>query len=403
MYSINNDQSINIAGRKSFEPRFGLSTFTNKDNLTEYKYDVTKELCKMNLSSILQRMLMLKVKFALYSLKVDLENKKTRCLHIDGNVSFKNNDNNGQVVIKLTTLTFPIKCQSSTSIQEQCEVEYKVGVEVFAFITVIVDSGLFVIGVSILVYLWRFRSYPFTECLSNIQWWNLVSITGDLCSIFGIERISKMLTEQLEKEHVLLSKWDDNLALLGSGCLLTWFSAVRFFRIHTKFTLLVKTLQKAAGDIIFFLIWVVLIFIGFWLYCYIVLGPYHIKFQKMSTTAETLFSLINGDEIFATFSNLQEEYVGSTTSIYVFSRVVVYTYVSLFTVLVLNLLIALFNSAYEVVKKNSKKSRKLRECAEKTSNANSLRDKLTATREETTLLCCLFPEACHCKFENEIA
>ncbi|XP_060596969.1 mucolipin-1-like [Ruditapes philippinarum] len=232
-------------------------------------------------------MLMLNVKFALYSLKVDLENKQTRCLNIDGNVSFKNNDNNGQVVIKLTTLTFPIKCQWSTNIQKQCEVDNKDVVIVFAFLTSIEDFVAFVLGLIILAYIWRFKSYPYTECFRNIQWWNLVSVAGGICSIVGIYRISDMLTEQLEEERVLLSKWDNNLVLLGSGCLLTWFSVVRFFRIHKKFTLLIKTLQRAAGDLILFLIWVVLIFIGFWLYCYIVLGPYHFKFQKMSTAAET--------------------------------------------------------------------------------------------------------------------
>ncbi|XP_060596960.1 mucolipin-1-like [Ruditapes philippinarum] len=122
-----------------------------------------------------------------------------------------------------------------------------------------------------------------------------------------------MLKGELSGEEVLLKNWDVNLVVLGLGCLLTWFSYARFIRIHNKFTLLVKTIRKAAVDIVFFLTCVVLMFVGFWSCSYIVLGPYHIKFRKMSTAAETLFSMSQGDEIFATFAILQDEYAGDKT------------------------------------------------------------------------------------------
>ncbi|XP_060592683.1 mucolipin-1-like [Ruditapes philippinarum] len=78
----------------------------------------------------------------------------------------------------------------------------------------------------------------------------------------------------------------------------------------------------------------------------------------MSTAAETLFSMSQGDEIFATFAILQDEYAGDKT-VHLFLRVVIYAYVSLFTILIFNLLIALFNSAYEVVKDKNKQSNNL--------------------------------------------
>ncbi|KAH9521899.1 Mucolipin-2 [Dermatophagoides farinae] len=38
------------------------------------------------------------------------------------------------------------------------------------------------------------------------------------------------------------------------------------------------------------------------LFCgWVVLGPHHLKFRTLSSTLECLFSLINGDDMFATF------------------------------------------------------------------------------------------------------
>ena len=36
---------------------------------------------------------------------------------------------------------------------------------------------------------------------------------------------------------------------------------------------------------------------------WLILGPYHIKFGSIMSTSECLFSLINGDDMFATFSS----------------------------------------------------------------------------------------------------
>ena len=33
-------------------------------------------------------------------------------------------------------------------------------------------------------------------------------------------------------------------------------------------------------------------------------GPYHFKFETLMSTSECLFSLINGDDMFATFSSI---------------------------------------------------------------------------------------------------
>lgn len=70
------------------------------------------------------------------------------------------------------------------------------------------------------------------------------------------------------------------------------------------------------------------------------------QFRSLSMVSECLFSLINGDDMFVTFSGLQE----SSTLVWLFSQVYLYTFISLFIYMVLSLFIALITGAYETIK-----------------------------------------------------
>lgn len=61
---------------------------------------------------------------------------------------------------------------------------------------------------------------------------------------------------------------------------------------------------------------------------------------------DCLFSLINGDEIYSTFTKLREK----TYLVWLFSRIYVYTFISIFTYMVLSLFIALITDTYETIK-----------------------------------------------------
>ncbi|XP_048394670.1 mucolipin-2-like isoform X6 [Stegostoma tigrinum] len=71
------------------------------------------------------------------------------------------------------------------------------------------------------------------------------------------------------------------------------------------------------------------------------------KFERLSTVAECLFSLINGDDMFATFAEIQEK----SNLLWLFSRIYLYSFISLFIYMVLSLFIALITDTYETIKK----------------------------------------------------
>lgn len=69
------------------------------------------------------------------------------------------------------------------------------------------------------------------------------------------------------------------------------------------------------------------------------------QFRSLSMVSECLFSLINGDDMFVTFAEMQE----SSTLVWVFSQVYLYTFISLFIYMVLSLFIALITGAYDAI------------------------------------------------------
>ncbi|XP_034750270.1 mucolipin-1-like [Etheostoma cragini] len=73
--------------------------------------------------------------------------------------------------------------------------------------------------------------------------------------------------------------------------------------------------------------------------------PVCLQFRTLSMVSECLFSLINGDDMFVTFAEMQR----SGTLVWVFSQVYLYTFISLFIYMVSSLFIALITGAYDTI------------------------------------------------------
>lgn len=89
------------------------------------------------------------------------------------------------------------------------------------------------------------------------------------------------------------------------------------------------------------------VFSGFCFCGWVVLGPFHLKFRTLSLSSECLFSLMNGDDMFATFYITD---ASQQTIIWWFSRLYIYLFVCLFIYIVLSLFIALIMDSYETIK-----------------------------------------------------
>ena len=73
-----------------------------------------------------------------------------------------------------------------------------------------------------------------------------------------------------------------------------------------------------------------------------------LQFRELSTASECLYSLVNGDDMFVTFSAT----VSDDNLIWYFSRVYLYSFISLFIYCVLSLFISVIMDTYETLKVN---------------------------------------------------
>ncbi|XP_023692020.2 mucolipin-1-like isoform X1 [Paramormyrops kingsleyae] len=171
-----------------------------------------------------------------------------------------------------------------------------------------------------------------------INGWYILLIVSDVLTITG-----SFIKMGIESKN--LSSYDVCGILLGTSTLLVWVGVLRYLSFFQKYNILIVTLQAAFPSVIRFCCCVAVIYLGYCFCGWIVLGPYHVKFRSLSMVSECLFSLINGDDMFVTFAEMQD----SSTLVWVFSQVYLYSFISLFIYMVLSLFIALITGAYDSI------------------------------------------------------
>ncbi|XP_030582694.1 mucolipin-1a isoform X2 [Archocentrus centrarchus] len=183
------------------------------------------------------------------------------------------------------------------------------------------------------------RKVCFADRLEFINGWYILLIISDIFTITG-----SFIKIGIESKNI--SSYDLCAILLGTSTLLVWVGVIRYLTFFQKYNILIVTLRAAFPNVIRFCCCVAVIYLGYCFCGWIVLGPYHVKFRSLSMVSECLFSLINGDDMFVTFSSMQE----TSLLVWLFSQVYLYTFISLFIYMVLSLFIALITGAYEMIK-----------------------------------------------------
>ncbi|KAK5869853.1 hypothetical protein PBY51_024541 [Eleginops maclovinus] len=169
--------------------------------------------------------------------------------------------------------------------------------------------------------------------------WYVLVIVSDLLAIVG--SILKM-----EIQAKSLTSYDVCSIFLGTSTLLVWAGVIRYLGYFQKYNVLILTMTAAFPKVLRFCCCAGMIYLGYTFCGWIVLGPYHEKFEGLSRVAECLFSLLNGDDMFTTFAQLKDK----NTLVWIFSRAYLYSFISLFIYMVLSLFIALITDAYETIK-----------------------------------------------------
>ncbi|VDK53431.1 unnamed protein product [Dibothriocephalus latus] len=111
--------------------------------------------------------------------------------------------------------------------------------------------------------------------------------------------------------------------------------------------LLMRTIIRSVPGLLRFCACALVLYFAFVLCAWVIIGPYHVKFRTFMSTLECLFSLINGDDMYVTFSVIG---ANQGLGIFLFSRLFLYIFITLFIYVVLNIFVTIIFEAYEEVK-----------------------------------------------------
>ncbi|XP_046683218.1 mucolipin-3-like isoform X1 [Homalodisca vitripennis] len=173
------------------------------------------------------------------------------------------------------------------------------------------------------------------------NFWYIMIIVDDILLILG-----SAIKEEIERKQFIGDQWNTCSLLLGTGTLLVWFGVLRYLGFFKTYNVVILTLKSAFPKVARFLLCALLIYAGFTFCGWLVLGPYHMKFRSLASTSECLFALINGDDMFATFSMMEFK----SPMLWWFSRIYLYSFISLFIYVVLSLFISVIMDSYDTIK-----------------------------------------------------
>ena len=169
-----------------------------------------------------------------------------------------------------------------------------------------------------MIFMSRHYNWVFTvqERCEFLNLWYVMICTNDCLIILG-----SVIKQLIESRSIVGDMWDMCSLMLGTGSCLVWFGILRYLGFFKTYNVLILTMKGAAPNMFRFLICAFFLYVGFTFAGWVILGPYHFKFKTIMSTSECLFSLINGDDMFATFSSIPE----TSFSVWVYSRFVIIT------------------------------------------------------------------------------
>lgn len=276
------------------------------------------------------------------------------CYQFDIEILFDNTDHDGQMLLSLDAEPIRLHCHG--------DIEYKTDTVIDSALRSILNVFVILICVASLSLcaraLYRARllqkqtdtffrvtyGYPLSQDdnMQFVNYWYIMIVLNDILLILG-----SILKEQIERKNFSVDQWNACSVLLGVGNMLVWFGVLRYFSFFKTYNVVILTLKQSAPKILRFLLCALMIYAGYTFCGWLVLAPYHVKFRSLATTSECLFSLINGDDMFATFSIMSPK----SQMLWWFSRIYLYSFIGLFIYVVISLFIAVIMDAYDTIKK----------------------------------------------------
>ncbi|GFT97979.1 mucolipin-3 [Nephila pilipes] len=331
------------------------SLYPSDDPLWE-KFSMASFLEQSNFTLNFKTLINAKLQFRLRTIFIKSLNKLDfpECYRLKLLVKYDNTEHDGQLLINMIIHSEKFNCHVDSNLVESDE-------SVSYFLRQLLNSFVIVFCVISTILCLRSLYYGFklaretsnffkqyyqkelslSELLDFIDFWYVNIVISNILLICG-----SLIKIQIEEQSAEGSKYAKCSILLGTGILLMWIGVFRYFEFFSKYNMLILTVKKALPNVLRFLICAVLLFTGSSFCGWIVLSPYHVKFRTLSRTIECLFSIMNGDDMFATFALLDTSF----DMIWWFSRIYFYLFLLVFVYIVVSLFISVIMDTFESIK-----------------------------------------------------
>ena len=187
------------------------------------------------------------------------------------------------------------------------------------------------------------RSLKYSDIVHIFQYWHLINIGSDLAIVPAtLLKIAYNLNNSCD---LLSSSAVESVrVLLGMGVVLQAAVILRYTSYFQQFNALSSALNIAFPRLLKFLACVGILYLAFMLCGWVALGPFHYKFSDFDTSFYTLFSMLNGDDLWNTYTGMSEH---DNYPVFVFSQIFITTFLILFIYAVLNLFVSLIIQSYD--------------------------------------------------------
>ncbi|KAL7386884.1 hypothetical protein ABVT39_015119 [Epinephelus coioides] len=222
-----------------------------------------------------------------------------------------------------------------------------------------------------------------SDRMEFVNGWYILIIVSDTLTIAG-----SALKIGIQTKY--LTNYDVCSILLGTATMLVWVGVIRYLGFFKKYNILILTLRAAFPNVIRFCCCAAMIYLGYCFCGWIVLGPYHDKFRTLAKVTECLFSLINGDDMYATFLMMRH----GGYMVWLFSRLYLYSFISLFIYMVLSLFIALITDTYETIKHHQQDKVPVSQLQAFIAECRDQPESGRYQTDEDPTVCCLSPCCC---------
>nr|KAG5705297.1 hypothetical protein BaRGS_010748 [Batillaria attramentaria] len=280
------------------------------------------------------------------------------CYKVNTTIKFSNYERSGQLLVTLKNVMMERTCAGRMMSPGAADEEKTVKAKNVAYDVVVMLICIFscILCVRSMLRAWQLKrktdkffklrfgkGLDLSDHLEFVNFWYLLIIVNDVFTIVGTAYKIQLETREFTMTY---NNYDVCSLFLGLGGLMAWIGCLRYLGFFKKYNILILTLKTAFPNVLRFSVCALAMYFGFMFCGWVILGPYHIKFRHLSSTSECLYSLVNGDDMFVTFSATQTD----NLMVWYFSQVYLYVFISLFIYCVLSLFISVIMDTYETLK-----------------------------------------------------